>query len=192
MEASKDIIHPRLLKHYRDNVQSKLVEEFKYTNINQVPRITKVTLNMGLGKALQTPKMIESALKELSMITGQAPVPTKAKRDIANFKLRAGNKIGAMVTLRRLRMWDFLDRFINVALPRVRDFRGVSAKGFDGNGNYSVGVREQIVFPEVEYDAIDSIKGLNISVVTTAKTDDEARALLRELGMPFRDQNKGQ
>jgi large subunit ribosomal protein L5 len=146
----------------------------------------KVTINMGLGRATQNPKVLESAFEELRAISGQAPVITKAKKDIANFKLRTGHKIGVMVTLRRERMWEFLGRFINVALPRVRDFKGVSPRGFDGRGNYSLGIREQIIFPEIDYDAIDSVKGLNITIVTTARTDDEGRALLDFLGMPFR------
>jgi large subunit ribosomal protein L5 len=152
----------------------------------EVPRLVKITLNMGLGRANTNPKMIESAVEELKAIAGQAPVVTIAKRDIATYKLRKGHKIGTMVTLRRERMWEFLDRFINVALPRVRDFKGVSPKAFDGRGNYSVGIREQIVFPEIDYDSIDSVKGLNVTIVTTAKTDAEGRALLQHLGMPFR------
>jgi large subunit ribosomal protein L5 len=152
----------------------------------QVPRLVKITLNMGLGRATQNAKILESAIQEMRVIAGQAPVVTSAKRDIATFKLRRGHKIGLMVTLRRERMWEFLERFINIALPRVRDFRGVSPKAFDGRGNYTVGVREQIIFPEIEYDAIDSVKGLNVTIVTTARTDDEGRALLAHLGMPFR------
>jgi large subunit ribosomal protein L5 len=152
----------------------------------EVPRLVKITLNMGLGRANQNPKIIESAVEELRAIAGQAPVVTTAKRDIATFKLRRGHKIGVMVTLRGARMWEFLDRFINIALPRVRDFKGVSPRAFDGRGNYSCGVREQIIFPEIEYDRIDSIKGLNVTVVTTANSDAEARSLLEHLGMPFR------
>lgn len=177
---------PRLKRLYDDEVKAKLMAEFQYESVMQVPRLEKITLNMGLGRANQNPKMMESAVEELRAIAGQAPVVTVARRDIATFKLRRGHKIGVMVTLRRERMWEFLDRFINVALPRVRDFRGVSPKAFDGRGNYSVGVREQIIFPEIEYDAIDSVKGLNITIVTTAPTDEEGRALLRHLGMPFR------
>ncbi len=152
----------------------------------QVPRILKVTVNMGLGKAKDEPKMIDNGVEELKLITGQAPVVSRAKKDIAVFKLRKGQKIGVMVTLRRERMWEFLDRLVNIALPRVRDFRGISPRGFDGRGNFTMGVREQIIFPEIEYDKIDSIKGLNISIVTTAETDAEGRALLTQLGMPFR------
>lgn len=177
---------PRLKRVYDEEVKAKLMGEFQYQSVMQVPRLEKITLNMGLGRANQNPKMLESAVEELRAIAGQAPVVTVARRDIATFKLRRGHKIGVMVTLRRERMWEFLDRFISIALPRVRDFRGVSPKAFDGRGNYSVGVREQIIFPEIEYDAIDSVKGLNITIVTTAHTDEEGRALLRHLGMPFR------
>ncbi|MDQ3365333.1 MAG: 50S ribosomal protein L5 [Myxococcota bacterium] len=161
-------------------------KEFGYSSIMQVPRIMKVTINMGLGKAKDEPKMIDAGVEELKMITGQAPVVSRAKKDIAVFKLRKGQKIGVMVTLRRERMWEFLDRLINVALPRVRDFRGVSSRGFDGRGNFTMGVKEQIIFPEIEYDKIDSIKGMNISIVTTAENDAEGRSLLGHLGMPFR------
>jgi large subunit ribosomal protein L5 len=177
---------PRLKRLYDDEVRSKLMAEFGYATAMQVPRLQKITLNMGLGRATQNAKIMESAVKEMRAIAGQSPVVTVARRDIATFKLRRGHKIGVMVTLRRERMWEFLDRFINVALPRVRDFRGVSPKAFDGRGNYSVGVREQIIFPEIEYDTIDSVKGLNVTIVTTAPTDEEGRALLRLLGMPFR------
>jgi large subunit ribosomal protein L5 len=152
----------------------------------QVPRVVKVTVNMGLGKAKDEPKMIDNAIEELKAITGQSPVVSRAKKDIAVFKLRKGQKIGVMVTLRKERMWEFLDRLLNIALPRVRDFRGVSARGFDGRGNFTMGVREQIIFPEIEYDKIDSIKGMNISIVTTADNDAEGRSLLTHLGMPFR------
>jgi large subunit ribosomal protein L5 len=177
---------PRLKRVYDDEIRSKLMAEFGYSTAMQVPRLHKITLNMGLGRATQNAKIMESAVTEMRAIAGQSPVVTVARRDIATFKLRRGHKIGVMVTLRRERMWEFLDRFINVALPRVRDFRGVSPKAFDGRGNYSVGVREQIIFPEIEYDAIDSVKGLNVTIVTTARTDEEGRALLRLLGMPFR------
>jgi large subunit ribosomal protein L5 len=177
---------PRLRRFYMDEVRQKLSEEFGYTNPMQVPRIVKISLNMGLGKATQNPKIMDSAVEELRAISGRAPVVTVAKKDIATFKLRRGHKIGVMVTLRREAMWEFLDRFLNVALPRVRDFRGLSQKAFDGRGNYSIGVKEQIIFPEIEYDSIDSVKGLNVTIVTTAKTDAEGRALLRLLGVPFR------
>lgn len=177
---------PRLKQRYDDEISGKLKAEFGYKSSMEIPRIVKVTLNMGLGRANQEPKVMENAVEELAAIAGQAPVVCLAKRDIATFKLRKGQKIGAMVTLRRERMWEFLDRFINVALPRVRDFRGISGKAFDGRGNYSCGIKEQIIFPEIDYDAIDSVKGLNVSIVTTAKTDAEGRALLKHLGMPFR------
>ncbi len=177
---------PRLKKTYEDQVRQALMKEFNYKTPMQVPRILKVTVNMGLGKAKDEPKMIDNGIEELKAITGQSPVVSRAKKDIAVFKLRKGQKIGVMVTLRRERMWEFLDRLMNIALPRVRDFRGISPRGFDGRGNFTMGVREQIIFPEIEYDKIDSIKGLNISIVTTAKTDAEGRALLAHLGMPFR------
>jgi large subunit ribosomal protein L5 len=152
----------------------------------QIPRLEKITVNMGLGAAVGNPKIIDSAVEELRAITGQKPVVTRAKKAIATFKLREGVPIGAMVTLRAERMWEFLDRLVSIALPRVRDFKGVSPRGFDGQGNYTLGLKEQIIFPEIDYDRIDVIKGLNISFVTTAKTDDEGRALLTQLGMPFR------
>ena len=177
---------PRLKKTYDETVRQNLMKEFNYKTPMQVPRIVKITVNMGLGKAKEEPKMIDNGVEELKLITGQSPVVSRAKKDIAVFKLRKGQKIGVMVTLRRERMWEFLDRLCNIALPRVRDFRGVSPRGFDGRGNFTMGVREQIIFPEIEYDKIDSIKGMNISIVTTAKTDAEGRALLAHLGMPFR------
>ena len=176
---------PRLQTRFNNEVTTALREEFKYTNVNETPKITKVVLNMGLGAAVQNPKIIESARDELSMIAGQRAVVTRAKKSIATFKLRENMPIGCAVTLRRDKMWEFLDRLMSVALPRVRDFRGVSAKGFDGRGNFTMGVREHIIFPEIDYDKIDRIKGLNITIVTTAKTDAEARALLTHLGMPF-------
>jgi large subunit ribosomal protein L5 len=177
---------PRLKKTYDDTVKGALMKEFNYKTPMQVPRVVKITVNMGLGKAKDEPKMIDNGVEELKLITGQSPVVSRAKKDIAVFKLRKGQKIGVMVTLRRERMWEFLDRLMNIALPRVRDFRGISPRGFDGRGNFTMGVREQIIFPEIEYDKIDSIKGLNISIVTTAKTDAEGRELLKQLGMPFR------
>ena len=177
---------PRLRTAYDQNVRPTMMKEFNYSTVMQVPRVVKITVNMGLGKAKDEPKMIDNGIEELKAITGQSPVVSRAKKDIAVFKLRKGQKIGVMVTLRRERMWEFLDRLCNIALPRVRDFRGVSPRGFDGRGNFTMGVREQIIFPEIEYDKIDSIKGLNISIVTTAKTDAEGRALLAHLGMPFR------
>jgi large subunit ribosomal protein L5 len=177
---------PRLRTLYDQTVRQQMMKEFSYSSIMQVPRIVKISVNMGLGKAKDEPKMIDNAIEELKGITGQSPVVSRAKKDIAVFKLRKGQKIGVMVTLRRERMWEFLDRLCNIALPRVRDFRGVSPRGFDGRGNFTMGVREQIIFPEIEYDKIDSIKGLNISIVTTAETDAEGRSLLGHLGMPFR------
>jgi len=177
---------PKLKATYDGTVRPQMMKEFSYSTVMQVPRILKITVNMGLGKAKDEPKMIDNAIEELKLITGQSPVVSRAKKDIAVFKLRKGQKIGVMVTLRRERMWEFLDRLCNIALPRVRDFRGVSPRGFDGRGNFTMGVREQIIFPEIEYDKIDSIKGMNISIVTTATTDAEGRSLLGHLGMPFR------
>jgi len=177
---------PRLRTNYEQTVCAQMMKDFGYTSAMQVPRLVKITLNMGLGKANQDGKILDSAVEEMKLISGQAPVVCKAKKDVANYKLRKGQRIGVMVTLRRERMWEFLDRLCNIALPRVRDFRGVSSRGFDGRGNFTLGVREQIIFPEIEYDKIDSVKGLNVSIVTTAKTDAEGRALLALLGMPFR------
>ena len=177
---------PRLKRVYQEEVRDKLKAEFNFTNPMQIPRLVKISLNMGLGKATQNPKLLDSAVEELKAISGRAPVVTLAKKDIATFKLRKGHKIGVMVTLRREAMWEFLDRFINIALPRVRDFRGISPKAFDGRGNFSAGIKEQIIFPEIEYDNLDAVKGLNVTIVTTARNDSEGRALLRLLGMPFR------
>lgn len=177
---------PRLKTFYSKEVAKLLAKEFNYKNPMQVPKITKVVINMGLGEAVQNPKVIESGEQELQQITGQKPVVTRSKKSIANFKLREGLPIGCMVTLRRAHMWEFLDRLMNIALPRVRDFRGVSSKGFDGQGNYTLGIREHIIFPEINSDKLDKIKGMNISIVTTAETDAEGRALLTHLGMPFR------
>ena len=177
---------PRLKTHYTDVVVPALTKQFAYGSSMEVPRLEKVVINMGLGSAVQNGKIIEAAVTELGMITGQKPVVTKAKKSIASFKLREGQAIGAMVTLRKERMWEFLDRLVTFALPRVRDFRGVSPKAFDGRGNYTLGIKEQIVFPEIEYDKVDRIHGMNVSFVTTAKNDEQGRALLTELGMPFR------
>ena len=177
---------PRLKALYDGTIRPAMMKEFNYTTVMQVPRVVKVTVNMGLGKAKDEPKVIDNAIEELKAITGQSPVVSRAKKDIAVFKVRKGQKIGVMVTLRKERMWEFLDRLMNIALPRVRDFRGIPARGFDGRGNFTMGVREQIIFPEIEYDKIDSIKGMNISIVTTAANDAEGRALLGHLGMPFR------
>ncbi|MFH1980635.1 MAG: 50S ribosomal protein L5 [Pseudomonadota bacterium] len=178
---------PSLKETYENEIVPKLVEKFKYTNMMQVPKLDKVVLNIGMGEAIQNIKLLESAAEELKMIAGQKPVITKARKSIATFKLRTGMPIGCMVTLRRGRMYDFLNKLVNVALPRVRDFKGVTPRGMDGRGNYSLGVKEQIIFPEIDYDKIDKIKGMNISIVTTAKTDTEGRELLRLLGMPFRN-----
>ncbi len=163
------------------------MKEFQYKNIMEVPALEKIVLNMGLGEAIQNIKVLDSAVEELAMIAGQRPVITKAKKSIAGFKLRAGMPVGCTVTLRRDRMFEFFDKLVNVALPRVRDFRGISGKSFDGRGNYSLGIREQIIFPEINYDKIDKIKGIGIVITTTARTDEEGKALLRHLGMPFRD-----
>ena len=177
----------QLKDRYEKEVVPKLIEAFKYKNHMQVPKLKKVVLNMGLGEAIQNIKVLETAAEELKLIAGQQPVITKAKKSIAAFKLREGMPIGCMVTLRHERMYDFLQKLINVALPRVRDFRGISGKAFDGRGNYALGVREHIIFPEIDYDKIDKIKGLNVSIVTSARTDEEGKELLRLLGMPFRN-----
>ncbi len=174
-------------EYYEKEVVPKLIEEFHYKNIFQVPRLEKITLNMGIGGAIHDIKLIDSAKEELRLITGQAPVVTRAKKSIAAFKIREGMPIGCMVTLRRGRMYDFFEKLIHIALPRVRDFKGISAKAFDGRGNYTLGIKEHIIFPEIDYDKIDSIKGMNVTIVTTAKTDEEGRELLRRLGMPFRN-----
>lgn len=175
-----------LKEYYRKEVVPALMKRFQYKNVMKVPRLEKITINMGLGEAIQNIKIIDSAAEELAIIAGQRPVVTKAKRSIAQFKLREGMPIGVMVTLRKERMYEFLNRLVNVALPRVRDFRGVSPHSFDGRGNYAMGIREQIIFPEINYDKIDKIKGMNIVIVTTAKTDEEGAELLRLLGIPFR------
>ena len=177
----------RLKDKYENEVVPALITEFKYTSIMAVPRLEKVVLNMGLGEAIYNVKIIDSGVEELKLISGQKPVVTKAKKSIAGFKLREGMPIGCMVTLRHEKMYDFLDKLFNVALPRVRDFRGLADKVFDGRANCSIGIKEQIIFPEIEYDKIDKIKGLNISIVTTAKTDAEGHSLLKLLGMPFRN-----
>lgn len=177
----------RLKSQYQEKIVPKLMEQFKYENIHQVPKLVKVTVNRGLGEAAQNAKALESSLTEISVITGQKPVVTRAKKAIAGFKIRKGMPVGIMVTLRSDRMYAFLDRLINLALPRIRDFRGISPKSFDGRGNYTLGIREQLIFPEMEYDNIDQIRGMDISIITTANTDEEGRALLKELGMPFRD-----
>jgi large subunit ribosomal protein L5 len=175
----------RLREHYEKTVKPNLMKEFGYTHPLQAPRLEKIVVNMGVGEAVQDGKRVDAAVQELSLITGQKPVVTRAKKSIATFKLRQGMPIGAKVTLRKERMYEFLDRLITIALPRVRDFRGVSANSFDGRGNYSLGLKEQIVFPEIDYDRVDQVRGMDVVIVTTAKTDDEARALLRGFDMPF-------
>ena len=177
----------RLKTIYQETIVPKLKEQFGYTNIHQVPKVEKITVNRGLGEASQNAKALESSLRELATITGQKPVVTRAKKAIAGFKIREGMPVGVMVTLRQERMYAFLDRLISLSLPRIRDFRGVSPKSFDGRGNYSLGIREQLIFPEIDYDSIDQIRGMDISIVTTANTDEEGRALLKEMGMPFRN-----
>jgi large subunit ribosomal protein L5 len=176
-----------LRQRYETEIVPKLKEQFGYTNIHQVPKLVKVTVNRGLGEASQNAKALESSLSEIAVITGQKPVVTRSKKAIAGFKIREGMPVGIAVTLRRERMYAFMDRLINFGLPRIRDFRGISPKSFDGRGNYTLGVREQLIFPEVSYDKIDQIRGMDISIVTTAMTDEEGRALLKEMGMPFRD-----
>jgi len=178
---------PILQSRYREEVTPQLMQEFNYDNVMQVPRITKVVVNIGVGEALDDNKALDGAVEDLRIITGQQPIITKARKSIAAFKLREGRAIGAKVTLRGERMWALLDRLINIALPRVRDFRGVSPDTFDGRGNYTIGLREQLVFPEIQYDKIDKVRGMEITVVTTAETDEEGRRLLKLLGMPFRD-----
>ncbi len=177
---------PRLRERYTKEVAPKLMKRFGYTNVMQVPRLQKICVNSGLGEATANPKLIEAVVQEISAITGQKPVVTRAKKSIANFKVREKMPIGVMVTLRRERMWEFLDRLVSISLPRVRDFRGVSGRGFDGAGNYTLGLREQIVFPEVNFDKVEKVKGMNITMVTTAQSNEEAKELLTQLGMPFR------
>ena len=178
---------PRLRKKYKDEIVPQLMKDFGFKNVMQVPKLNRIVVNMGLGEAVQNAKLIESAVEELSVITGRKPVITSAKKSIATFKLREGMPIGVMVTLRGEQMYDFLDRLVSIALPRTRDFKGISPKAFDGRGNYTLGIREQIVFPEINYDKIDRIKGMNVTLVTTAETDEQGRALLKSLGMPFRN-----
>jgi large subunit ribosomal protein L5 len=177
---------PRLRQYYKERVRPKLMQEFGFDNTHQLPQLTKIVLNVGLGDAPKTPKILDAVVEELGLITGQRPVVTKARKAISNFSLRAGMPIGVRVTLRGAHMWEFLDRFINVAVPRVRDFRGFPTRSFDGRGSYSVGVKEQMIFPEIDYDKVEKIHGMDITFVTTAGRDDVGLALLRELGMPFR------
>ncbi|RMF58982.1 MAG: 50S ribosomal protein L5 [Calditrichaeota bacterium] len=177
---------PRYVKEYKERVVPALMKRFNYKNVMQVPRLEKIVINMGVGEANQDAKLLERSMEDLEQIAGQRPVVTVAKKSISNFKLREGQKIGCKVTLRRWRMYEFLDRLINIDIPRIRDFRGLSDRSFDGRGNYSLGVKEQIIFPEIDYDKIDRIRGMDITVVTTAKTDEEAYELLAAFGMPFR------
>lgn len=181
-------MEPRLKELYKKTVVPAMMERFSYKNVMEVPRIEKVVINMGVGDAKENPKFLESAMEELATITGQRPVATVAKKSVAAFKVRAGMKIGAKVTLRGDRMYEFLDRLFNIALPRVRDFRGVSPKSFDGRGNYALGIKEQLIFPEINYDKVEKIRGMDVIIVTTAKTDEEAKELLALLGMPFAKQ----
>ena len=176
----------RLQEIYRDDVVAGLREQFSYASVMQVPRISKITLNMGVGEAIADKKVMEHAVNDLTLIAGQKPVVTKARKSVAGFKIRDGWAIGCMVTLRRGRMYEFLDRLINISIPRIRDFRGMSPRAFDGRGNYNMGIREQIVFPEIDYDKVDTLRGLNIAITTTANTDDEGRALLKAFNFPFR------
>lgn len=177
---------PRLRRYYIENARPALLKEFGYDSVMQIPVLEKIVINVGVGEAAKNTKLLDSVIEELRQITGQQPVIRRAKKAISNFQLREGMPVGAKVTLRRDRMWEFLDRFINVAVPRIRDFRGLPTRSFDGRGNYTVGIREQLIFPEIDYDKIDRVHGMDITFVTTAKRDDEGMALLRELGMPFR------
>ena len=186
LETPATKIVPRLKTKYADSIKSSLLEEFKYENVNQVPRLVKVVVNMGVGDAAKDSKLIDGAVRDLTLITGQKPQVTKARKSIAQFKLREGMPIGAHATLRGDRMWEFVDRLVTLALPRIRDFRGLSGKQFDGNGNYTFGLTEQVMFHEIDQDKIDRVRGMDITVVTTAKTDDEGRALLKALGFPFK------
>ncbi len=179
------MVEVRLKNRYKDEIAPKMMEQFGYKNVNQVPRLMKVVLNQGLGQDHDTMKVFDASVEELALITGQKPVITRAKRSVANFKIREGMPVGVRVTLRSERMYEFMDRFISFALPRIRDFRGVNPNGFDGRGNFTMGITEQIIFPEIDYDNVVKINGMNITVVTTANTDEEARALLGHLGMPF-------
>ena len=189
LETPASKIVPRLKTKYADSIKNSLTEEFKYQNVNQVPRLVKVVVNMGVGDAAKDSKLIDGAVRDLTQITGQKPQVTKARKSIAQFKLREGMPIGAHATLRGDRMWEFLDRLVTLALPRIRDFRGLSGKQFDGNGNYTFGLTEQVMFHEIDQDSIDRVRGMDITVVTTAKTDDEGRALLKALGFPFKTED---
>ena len=181
-----DTYIPRLKKIYKEQIAPELFKEFNYKSVMQIPKLDKIVVSMGVGEALQNKKLLDAAIDDLTLITGQKAVKTKARKSIANFKIRAGQEIGAMVTLRGTMMYEFFDRLVNVALPRVKDFRGISQNAFDGHGNYSLGIQEQIIFPEIDFDKIEKVAGLNVVIVTTAKTDAEARAFLGKFGMPFR------
>jgi large subunit ribosomal protein L5 len=185
MEAQAQVVPPRLKERYESEIRASLKERFGYSSMMEVPRVTKITLNMGVGEAKQDSNMLDAASEQLATIAGQAPSVRRARKSIAAFKLREGMPVGVSVTLRRARMWEFLDRLTSISIPRIRDFRGLNPRSFDGRGNYSMGVREQIIFPEIDYDAIDQVRGLDVTITTTAKTDEEAYTLLRELGMPF-------
>ncbi|NLY51047.1 MAG: 50S ribosomal protein L5 [Firmicutes bacterium] len=186
-KRGKEVVPVDLRDKYQQEVVPALMQRFGYTNVMQVPKLEKVVVNMGVGDALQNPKLLDAAVADLTQIAGQKPIVTRAKKSIANFKVRAGAAIGTKVTLRGTRMYDFLQKLMNVALPRVRDFRGVSPKGFDGRGNYTLGIKEQLIFPEIDYDKVEKVRGMDITIVTTARTDEEAREFLRLLGMPFRE-----
>jgi large subunit ribosomal protein L5 len=186
MTTAPEKMSPRLKDRYRETIAPALREQFSYTNPMQIPRLVKIVVNMGVGDATQNAKILDPAVNELGQITGQKPVVTRAKKSIAAFKVREGMPIGAMVTLRGDRMYEFLDRLVNIVLPRVRDFKGVSTKSFDGRGNYTLGLHDQLIFPEISYEKVDKLKGMNVTIVTTARNDDQARSLLKHLGMPFR------
>jgi large subunit ribosomal protein L5 len=190
VSAVQERRRPQMAQQYDEQVTPALVKEFSYPNVMQVPRVAKIVVNIGIGEAKDNARALEAAVNDVRTITGQQPIVVKARRSVAAFKLRAGMPVGIKATLRGRRMWYFLEKLVQVALPRIRDFRGVSADGFDGRGNYSLGMREQIVFPEIDYDKIDKIRGLEVSIVTTANTDEEARSLLRRLGMPFRQEGR--
>ena len=181
---------PRLHQYYVKTVRDRLAKQFGLTNVHEIPNLTKITINVGMGEAIKQPKVLDAVVDELAVITGQKPVRTKAKKSIANYGLREGQEIGAAVTLRGARMWEFLDRFISTAIPRIRDFRGLNTRAFDGRGNYSLGIKEQMIFPEINYDLVEQIHGMDLTFVTTTNRDDMAFALLRELGMPFRGDDK--
>jgi len=187
-KSAESVPVPRLHERYIDVVRPKLLKDFQLRNVHQAPELTKIVLNVGMGEAPKNAKLLDAAVAELAAITGQRPVVTRARKAISNFSLRAGMAIGTSVTLRRVKMWEFLDRFISLSIPRIRDFRGLPTRSFDGRGNYSVGIKEQMVFPEVDYDTIEKIHGMDITFVTSTMRDDMAKALLRELGMPFRDE----